>query len=342
MKKILLTGAAGYIGSHTLLELAKLNEYELYVFDNLKNGHKKAVEIIENHTNKKIELTQGELLDFDKISQTVSRVRPDAVIHFAALIEAGKSVINPTSFYINNVSGSLNLIKAMQQNGVQRLVFSSTAAVYGTPKEAEVNENTQLNPDNPYGMSKLVVENILRDLDKPNTAEEEKIKSIILRYFNAAGANPDLLIGQDYPKPTHLITSAIEAALGLRQGFQIFGNDYPTPDGTCIRDYIHVEDLAKAHVKALNYLLQNNKSDLFNIGTGKGYSNLEILKLIEKVHGKFDWSFGPRRAGDPVAFYANNEKAKAVLGWEPMFGITETVKHAYNWKIKYPNGYDDK
>ncbi len=336
--KILLAGGAGYIGSHTLLALAEQN-YELAVFDNFKNGHRRAVKQIESTKGKTIEIFEGELLNIDQINNALGHFRPDAVIHFAALIEAGVSVVHPTRFYENNVAGSLNLLKAMQFNNVRNIIFSSTAAVYGTPENPEVFETTELKPESAYGWSKLMVETILRDLNQKKVSIDERINHVILRYFNAAGADPKLRIGQDYPNPTHLITVAIEYALGLRDKFAIFGNDYPTKDGTCVRDYIHVSDLATAHVKALEYLVSTYKSDVFNIGTGTGYTNLEVVNELKKIHGDFDVRYGVRRPGDPVAFYANNEKAKTVLNWTPEFSLSDMIAHAYEWKKTYPKGY---
>lgn len=338
--KILLTGGSGYIGSHTLLALAEQKpEFELAVFDNFKNGHREAVERIQTETGKMIQIFEGDLLNYTEINNALSTFKPEAIIHFAALIEAGVSVVHPTRFYENNVSGSLNLFKAMQENGINNIIFSSTAAVYGTPKNPEVTEETELRPESAYGASKLMVENILRDLNRDEVDSSEKINHVILRYFNAAGADPKMRIGQDYPKPTHLMTTAIEYALGLRENLKIFGGDYPTKDGTCIRDYIHVSDLANAHVKALDYLLSGKESDVFNIGTNEGYSNLEVIDAIKKIHGDFSVEIGDRRPGDPVAFFANNNKAKSVLGWQPRYGLDEIVKHAYEWKKGNPNGF---
>ena len=339
MKKVLVTGGAGYIGSHTVLELARSGNYEIVVFDDLANGNRRAIEIISEATGVEIELCVGSLLERDAVLKVFSKHQFDYVIHFAALIEAGKSVIHPTVFYENNVIGTLNLIHAMQKNGVGKLVFSSTAAVYGTPEVERVTENSPLRPESAYGESKLIVENILRSLSHSEVDVGEKVDSVILRYFNAAGADPELLIGQDYPNPTHLITRAVEVALGLREDLVIFGDDYDTPDRTCIRDYIHVSDLAMAHVKALGLVERLNGSDVFNLGTGKGMSNLEVVREIEKINGKFDWGFGPRRPGDPVAFHADPAKAKAQLDWEAKYTSYDAIKDAYNWVKKYPHGF---
>lgn len=344
MQTLFITGGSGFIGSHTLLELAKLKHYKIVVFDNLRNGHKEAIDIIRQHTGTEIELIVGDLLNYSEIESAIQNHTPDiaAVIHFAALIEAGISVQEPLRFYENNIVGSINLLKAMQKHNVRKIVFSSTAAVYGTPTVEHVTESTSLNPESPYGSSKLMVEEMLRYLATEHVIDAERIDSVILRYFNAAGANPELLIGQDYPRPTHLMTVAIQAALGLRDKLTIFGNDYDTPDGTCIRDYIHVEDLASAHVAALNFVVENSGSEVINIGTGKGSSNLELVKLVEKIHGPFAYEFGPRRPGDPTAYYADNTKAKNTLGWSPKYSLEETVQHAYNWAKTYPKGFADK
>ncbi len=342
MSKIFITGGSGYIGSHTVLELARTKKHQLVVFDNLKNGHKEALEIISAETGQEVKLIVGDLLNYAEIESALATDKFDLVIHFAALIEAGVSVVHPTKFYDNNVIGSLNLIKAMQKNGVQKIVFSSTAAVYGTPTTEVVDENSPLKPESAYGSSKLLVESMLRTLADPNVDAAEKIDSVILRYFNAAGADPDMLIGQDYPNPTHLITVAIETAFGKREKLTIFGKDYPTPDGTCVRDYIHVSDLATAHEKAVNYLTGLTGSEVINIGTGKGTSNLEIAKMVEQIHGSLNYEFGAPRLGDPVAYHASNHKAKQLLDWEPMLDVNQAVQHSYNWIKAYPNGYKDR
>jgi len=339
MQTILITGGSGYIGSHTLLELARTGQYKLVVFDNLKNGHIEAIEIVRKNTNADIELIPGDLLDKQAIMDVCAQHKPEAVIHFAALIEAGVSMEYPTRFYENNVTGSINLIQAMQVNGIRKLVFSSTAAVYGTPETTLVDETSIRRPENSYAWSKFTVENLLMALATEHTARSEQIDSVILRYFNAAGGNPEQLIGQDYPKPTHLITVAIEAAMGKREKLTIFGDDYPTPDGSCIRDYIHVEDLARAHTAALGYLEGFQGCDIINVGTGIGSTNLEVVKLLEKIHGQFNWEIGPRRPGDPSGYVANNAKAKAVLGWEAKYTLADTLEHSYKWQKRYPKGY---
>jgi UDP-glucose 4-epimerase len=339
MTKILLTGGSGFIGSHTLLELVKQNKYELAVFDNFKNGHREAIDIISKKFNKEIKVYEGDLLNYSQIENALKEFKPEKIIHFAALIEAGISVVEPTRFYENNVAGSINLFKAMQSNQIKKIVFSSTAAVYGTSETGVATETDKLNPENPYAWSKYMVEQILRDLSSDKVIDGEKLEPVILRYFNAAGADPELLIGQDYPKPTHLITLACLTALGHRDYLPIFGNDYKTKDGTCVRDYIHIADLANAHAKAVEYLDNYKNLEIFNIGTGKGTSNLEVIKILEKLHGPFSWNFEPRRVGDPAAYYANNSKAKQFLKWEPSYTVEDAVKHSYEWIKKMPNGY---
>lgn len=341
MRHILLTGGAGYIGSHTLLALASTGQYKLTVFDNLANGHREAVEIVRKATGVEIDLVQGELQSDSDLENLFAGRQFDAAIHFAALIEAGVSVVHPTKFFQNNTISAFKLLQYLQKNGVRKLVFSSTAAVYGTPSVALVTESTPLNPESAYGSSKRAVEMMLQELGKSEVAPEEQLDSVILRYFNAAGADPELRIGQDYPKPTHLITVAASTALGMRDKLTIYGQDYPTADGTCVRDYIHVSDLARAHVHALDYAWEHTGSEIFNIGTSHGASNLEVVKLLEEIHGQFNWEFGPRRAGDPVAYYADNSKARTLLGWEPKYGLREIVQHSYNWLKKYPRGYAD-
>jgi len=327
--KILVTGGAGYIGSFTVKAL-KEKGFEVVVFDSLETGHKEAIP--------KTKLYVGNLQkDYLLLGQILKEEKPDAVIHFAAYIEVGESVENPQKYFINNVAGTINLLKAMINNNVLRLVFSSTAAVYGEPKKIPIDEDDPKNPTNPYGESKLMVEKILQWYSEPYN-----LSSVALRYFNAAGAALDGSIGQDYPKPTHLITRACEAALGKRKDFQIYGNDYETPDGTCIRDYIHVIDLAEAHLAALEFLNKGNKGYYYyNVGTGRGYSVLEVVKMVKKISGvDFNSPFAPRREGDPAKLVAKVEKIKKVLGWQPKYSDLETIiRSAWNWHQSHPFGF---
>jgi len=327
--KILVTGGTGYIGSHTIIELLK-QKFEVVVFDNLENGHKEAIP--------KVKVYQGDLkTDLKLLDQVFKEEKPQAVIHFAAYIEAGESVINPQKFFLNNVGGSLNLFKAMLENQVLKIIFSSTAAVYGRFVKIPISEEEIERPENAYGESKLIVERILRWY-----AQAYGLSAIVLRYFNAAGASLDASIGPDYPEPTHLIIRACEAALGKRKNFKIFGNDYDTPDGTCIRDYIHVLDLASAHIVALKALNEGKKGfSLYNVGTGNGYSVLEIVNMVKKISGvAIEAPIVPRREGDAPVSIAKTDKIKSELGWEPKYSDLETIiKTAWNWHKNHPNGY---
>ena len=327
--KILVTGGAGYIGSFTVKAL-KEKGFEVLVFDSLETGHKEAI------PNTKLYI--GNLqTDFSLLGQIFKKEKPEAVIHFAAYIEVGESVENPQKYFMNNVGGTLNLLKAMINNNVLKLVFSSTAAVYGEPKKIPIDEDDHKDPTNPYGESKLMIEKILRWY-----SSAYNLSSVALRYFNAAGAALDGSIGQDYPKPTHLITRACEAALGKRKDFQIYGNDYDTPDGTCIRDYIHVIDLAEAHLAALEFLNKGNRGyHYYNVGTGRGYSVLEVVKIVKKISGvDFNSPIASRREGDPAGLVAKVEKIKKELGWQPKYSDLETIiRSAWEWHKNHPQGF---
>lgn len=325
-KKILITGGAGYIGSHTVGEILKQN-HSVVVFDNLAYGHKEAI---------KCPLIVGDLLNKKEINEVFEKEKIDGVIHFAAYALAGESMIQPAKYFENNLQGGLNLLEAMKNHQVNKIVFSSTCAVYGFPDKLPAVEEESKKPVSVYGESKLMFETILRWYDKLFG-----IKNICLRYFNACGASLDGLIGEDHKPETHIIPVAAQVVLGQRKAFPLFGTDYKTPDGTCIRDYIHVLDLASAHLKALEYLEKNNKSDYFNVGTGKGYSNKEILQMVKNVTGvDFKIEVGPRREGDPDAIYADNHKIKKELNWEPKYSDLETIiKSAWQWHKSHPRGY---
>ncbi len=324
--KILVTGGAGYIGSHTVAELKK-QKIQVVVFDNLVCGHKKAVSC---------PLIKGDLLDKKAIEAVFQKEKFTAVIHFAAYALAGESMQQPAKYFENNILGGLNLLKAMRKAKVKYIVFSSTCAIYGYPEKLPVSEEAIKAPVSIYGESKLAFEKILYWYD-----QIYGIKNVCLRYFNACGASLDGSIGEDHRPETHIIPVAIEAALGKRKSFTLFGNDYPTSDGTCIRDYIHVLDLAYAHIAALKYLLKNKKSNYFNIGTGRGYSNKQIIEMIKKTTGRdFLVEIAPRRAGDPPAIYADNCKAKKELGWQPKYSDLKTIiETAWNWHRNHPNGF---
>lgn len=317
--KILVTGGAGYIGSH-FVKLLIDNDHETIVIDNLIRGHKEAVP-------KNVPLEVIDLLDYSSLSNVIKKYKPDAVVHFAAFAYVGESVENPQLYYLNNVVGSFNLIKATVESEIKKFVFSSTCSIYGNPLMIPISEKESSKPINPYANTKLMIETILKDFD---TAYG--LKYVALRYFNAAGADPNGEIGESHNPETHLIPLVLYTALKKREKVLVFGNDYDTQDGTCIRDYIHVIDLADAHLKALEYLEKGNQSTVINLGTGKGNSVLEIIKKAEKVSGKeIPYEIVGRRPGDPAILVADNKKAKEILNWSPKFSIEEILESAWKW-----------
>lgn len=321
MVNVLVVGGAGYIGSHTCLDLAAKG-FTPVVYDNLSNGHADFV--------KWGPLEQGDLRDRDRLRAVIEGYQPAAIVHFAALIEVGESVKDPLGFYDNNVAGTLSLLSVAEACGVNRLVFSSTCATYGLPRDIPIEENHPQSPISPYGRSKLLVEQILADLDR-----HRDFRSVVLRYFNAAGADPEGRIGEWHTPETHAIPLAIETALGRRPGFTLFGTDYDTRDGTCLRDYIHVMDLADAHTRAVQYLLEGGESVALNLGTGVGTTVKELLTAIEQVSDRpFPVTYGERRDGDSPALVADNRKAREVLGWAPQRDLTSTVETAWNWHTR--------
>jgi UDP-glucose 4-epimerase len=320
MTNILVVGGAGYIGSHTCLDLASKG-FTPVVYDNLSNGHAEFVQWGP--------LECGDIRDRAGLDAAFEKYRPAAVVHFAALIEVGESVRNPTGFFENNVSGTLTLLAAARAADVDKLVFSSTCATYGLPQAVPMDETHPQAPINPYGRSKYIVEQMLGDLDA-----HENLRSVVLRYFNAAGADPEGRIGEWHSPETHAIPLAIDAALGRRADFKVFGWDYETRDGTCVRDFIHVMDLADAHTRAVQYLLDGGQSTALNLGTGDGTTVKELLSSIEGVSGKtFPVEYVGRREGDSPILVAHNEKARTVLGWQPRYNLTGIIETAWNWHI---------
>lgn len=318
MEKVLVTGGAGYVGSHTCLRLAEAG-FEPVVYDNLSNGHREFVQWGP--------LEVGDIRDAERLDAVFQRHQPCAVLHFAALIEVGESVRAPDRFYENNVAGALTLIQAARRAAIDKFVFSSTCATYGEPQSVPMAETHPQRPLNPYGRSKLMVEQILQDLDR-----HMGFRSVILRYFNAAGADFDGRIGEWHEPETHAIPLAIQAAMGTGPGFRLMGQDYPTRDGTAVRDYIHVLDLADAHVLALRHLLQGAESEVFNLGTGTGSTVAELIAAIQQVSGRpFEVAAAPRRPGDAPTLVADNDKARQVLGWSPKYGLDDILQSAWRW-----------
>ncbi len=322
---ILVTGGAGYIGSHAVLSL-KEKGYNVIILDNLVYGHR---DIVEQKLD--VELIIGDTCDASLLDQLFQTREIAAVMHFAAYAYVGESVENPAKYYHNNVVGTLTLLEAMQRAGINKFVFSSTCATYGVPETIPIPETHPQNPINPYGTSKLMVERILKDFD---TAYN--FKSVIFRYFNAAGADPKGRAGEDHNPETHLIPLILLTALGKRQAIKIFGSDYPTRDGTCIRDYIHVTDLAQAHVLGLEYLLEGGDSDVFNLGNGNGFTVQEMIAMAKAVTGKdFAVEEAQRRPGDPPTLIGSSEKANQMLGWNPQYAdLKQIVSHAWQWHQK--------
>lgn len=324
--KVMVTGGAGYIGSHAVRQLKKAG-YEPVVFDNFSKGHAEAV--------RETEVFTGDLLDTDSLMRFFKAYKPQALMHFAALSLVGESMQNPYIYYENNVAGSLALIKAAMDAGVERVIFSSTAAVYGEPQEVPITEDSAKSPLNVYGRTKLVIENMLKDF-----SDIYGLKYKALRYFNAAGADTAGDIGEDHDPESHLVPIIYQYVNKKRDKLAVYGNDYPTPDGTCIRDYVHVTDLADAHVLALKALEKGAESGAFNLGSEKGFSVLEIISAAEKACGRsIRYQIGGRRAGDPAALIASSEKIKKELGWEPRFGIEDILASAWRFHRDHPDGY---
>ncbi|MCC6357642.1 MAG: UDP-glucose 4-epimerase GalE [Phycisphaerales bacterium] len=325
--RIFVTGGAGYVGSHCVKRLVA-DGHDVTVYDSLVYGHRAAVD-------PKAEFVEGDLADAEKLRRVVAPGRFDAVMHFAAFLFVGESVEKPLLYYRNNVANTLNLLEAMEASGVTRMVFSSTCAVYGDAEELPLTEDLPKNPINPYGASKLAVERILQDC-----APAWGLGSVALRYFNASGAASDGTIGEDHDPEIHLIPLVLQVALGQRSHIGIFGTDYPTPDGTCIRDYVHVEDLAEAHLMAIKGC-QPGRAEAFNVGTGRGNSVLEVVAAARRVTGHpIPTKVSGRRAGDPAALYADSDKLQKRFGWVPRFvELERIVETAWRWHSGHPAGY---
>jgi len=328
MKHILVTGGLGYIGSHTVVELIT-NGYQPVIIDNLSNTNRDVLERIEKISGRKTPFYEADVRNQDVLNQIINEYPVDGIIHFAAYKAVGESVQEPLKYYQNNIGGLMSLIDVMKDNGIKNIVFSSSCTVYGEPDISPVNETSPVKKANsPYGNTKQVGEEILSDCQFLNT--------VALRYFNPIGAHPTALIGElPLGVPNNLVPFITQTAIGLRQELTVFGSDYNTKDGTCVRDYIHVVDLAKAHVKALDYIDNHpdNKFEVFNIGTGNGFTVLEIIKAFEDVnHVTLNYSIGNRRAGDVEKVWANTDKAKNILGWEAELTLEDMVKTSWNWQ----------
>ena len=336
--KILVTGGAGFIASHTNVELLNAG-YEVVIVDNLINSSKKSIDIVEELTGKKITFYEEDLLNEKALADIFDKEKIDSVIHFAALKAVGESCEIPLRYFDNNLTGTLNLLKVMEKHNVKSLVFSSSATVYGKPKTVPIKEDFPLSVSNPYGRTKLITEDMLRDIYKSDNGWN----IAILRYFNPIGAHESGRIGEN-PNgiPNNLLPYIAKVAAGQLECVNVFGDDYDTPDGTGVRDYIHISDLADGHIKALQKLSEHPGLVTYNLGTGVGYSVLEIIKSFEKACGKkIPYKIAPRRAGDIDMCYADPLKAKEELGWEAARGIDKMCEDAWRWQVQNPNGYEE-
>lgn len=321
--KVLVVGGAGYIGSHMVKMLSKAG-HDVTTLDNLSNGYKDAV--------KYGDFVEGDIADAQLLNKLFSESRFDGVMHFASYIQVGESVEKPSMYYRNNVTNTQTLLDAMIKNGVKNFIFSSTAATFGEPDYTPIDETHSQKPINPYGHSKLMVEQILADFDRAYD-----LKSVSLRYFNAAGADPEGELGERHIPETHLIPLVLQAASGRRDNIMIFGTDYDTPDGTCVRDYIHINDLCSAHLLGLEHLVAGGESKAYNMGNGQGYSIKELIDIAKKVTGvDFEVKLGERRDGDPARLVADSSLLQKELGWKPEYADLETImRHAWEWEQKY-------
>ena len=337
---ILVTGGAGFIGSHTCVELLQAG-YRVIILDNLINSSKEAVRRVEKITGNSIPFYPIDLLDVDGLNGVFESEKIDAVIHFAGLKAVGESVSKPWEYYNNNITGTLNLCKVMMDHGVKNIIFSSSATVYGDPKEIPITENCPKGEiTNPYGHTKSMLEQMLSDIYKA----DNEWNVVLLRYFNPIGAHESGLIGEDPSGiPNNLVPYISKVAVGKLECLGVFGDDYDTPDGTGVRDYIHVVDLAKGHVKAIKKLEDGSGLSIYNLGTGTGYSVLQVVKAYEKACGKtIKYEIKPRRPGDIATCYANPTKAKDELGWEAIYDLDRMCEDSYRWQSMNPNGYNDR
>lgn len=327
---ILVCGGAGYIGSHAVHALVEKGE-QVVIVDNLQTGHRGAL-------NPAAKFYEGDIRDASVLDKIFTENKIEAVIHFAANSLVGESMEKPLLYFNNNVYGMQVLLETMVRHGVDKIVFSSTAATYGEPKRVPIHEDDETCPTNTYGETKLTMEKMMKWVSRANG-----VRYVSLRYFNAAGALPDGSIGEDHKTETHLIPLILQVPTGRRDHITVFGDDYPTPDGTCLRDYIHVVDLADAHVLALEYLRKGGASDIFNLGNGQGFSVKEMIAAAEKATGRsIKVEIGARRAGDPAQLIASSEKARAVLGWKPQFtDVEQVIGTAWKWHESHPHGYED-
>ena len=327
---ILVCGGAGYIGSHAVHALVEKGE-QVAIVDNLQTGHRGAL-------NPAAKFYEGDIRDASVLDKIFTENKIEAVIHFAANSLVGESMEKPLLYFNNNVYGMQVLLEGMVRHGVDKIVFSSTAATYGEPKRVPIHEDDETCPTNTYGETKLTMEKMMKWVSRANG-----VRYVSLRYFNAAGALPDGSIGEDHKTETHLIPLILQVPTGRRDHITVFGDDYPTPDGTCLRDYIHVVDLADAHVLALEYLRKGGASDIFNLGNGQGFSVKEMIAAAEKATGRsIKVEIGARRAGDPAQLIASSEKARTVLGWKPQFtDVEQVIGTAWKWHESHPHGYED-
>lgn len=325
---IAVLGGAGYIGSHAVDQLIE-KKYDVIVIDNLQTGHKEAI-------HEKARFYKGDIRDKTFLSTVFDKEKIEGILHFAANSLVGESMQEPLKYFNNNVYGTQVVLESMQQHNIKNIVFSSSAATYGEPKEIPIDESAETTPENPYGETKLMMEKMLKWCDKAYG-----MKYVALRYFNVAGAKLDGSIGEDHTPESHLVPLILQTALGQREKISIFGDNYHTPDGTCIRDYVHVVDLIEAHILALEYLKAGNESNTFNLGSSTGFSVMEMVETARQVTGKdISSSTEARRAGDPSTLIASSEKAKELLGWDPQHtDIKDIIASAWNWHVNHPSGY---